>query len=86
MNTRNKPCACGSGKKSKVCCKSPAALSRKRQQENEELARRIKERAEQRQKEVETIRKKYPGQTMSLPRAVMLAAATLAIPTMRSRP
>lgn len=55
-NIRNKPCPCGSGKKHKKCCGDAAVLSATRQADNEEFMRRLKERSEKRQAELDAAR------------------------------
>lgn len=58
MSERNKPCPCGSGKKSKRCCDSIEARTKKAQELKEERIKAYQERIEQIKKERESCRAK----------------------------
>jgi hypothetical protein len=86
MNIRNKPCACGSGKKSKRCCDSAEAKAKRyatwRTEREAQLAARLeqfeKERAEYQSSEPEKGPFTYRRQpTMN---AIALLASAMALP------
>ncbi len=79
MNLRNKPCACGSGRKLKRCCESPAA-----QQQRAEAVRAAMEAwVAQRQKEISELqknqRKHYRRSSWNLVRELMMIATAVSL-------
>lgn len=76
MNIRNKPCACGSGRKHKKCCGDPVMLSAKRVAEHEEFMRQLRESAAQRERELLEKRKAgVPPARKMRPCSVFMALA-----------
>jgi len=60
MNTRNKPCDCGSGQKTKRCCQSPEALAYRAEKARAARMEEYRARKAQLQKEREEYRAKDP--------------------------